>query len=66
MEQEILKYLITQGVFAVLFVYLLFYVLRENSKREERYHNIIDELSKRLNKIDDVDQNVKDIKELLR
>lgn len=66
MEHEIVKYLITQGAFAVLFVYLLFYVLKENSKREEKYQSIIEELSKKFSKIEEVDKNVKDIKDLLK
>lgn len=66
MEQEIVKYVITQGVFAVLFVYLLFYLLKENSKREEKYQNIIEELSRNFSGIEEVDKKVKDIKNLLK
>lgn len=36
MEAEIIKMAASQGLFAVLFVVLLFYVLRHNEKREER------------------------------
>lgn len=36
MEQEVLKLACTQGIWAVLFVSLLFYVLKEHSKREDR------------------------------
>ncbi len=39
METEILKLLATQGGFALLFSYLLFYVLKENSKREQDIKN---------------------------
>jgi hypothetical protein len=35
-ETEIIKLAASQGLFAVLFVALLFYVLRHNEKREER------------------------------
>ncbi|QAA30781.1 BhlA/UviB family holin-like peptide [Clostridium manihotivorum] len=45
MENEILRLLATQGAFALLFCYLLFYVLKENSKREGNYQNIIQELT---------------------
>lgn len=37
MESEIFKLIATQGGFAILFSYLLFYVLKENSKREDNY-----------------------------
>jgi len=36
METEIIKLAASQGLFAVLFVALLFYVLRHNERREER------------------------------
>lgn len=36
METEILKLAASQGIFAVLFVALLFYVLKHNERREER------------------------------
>lgn len=45
MESEVFKIIVTQGVFAVLFCYLLFYVLKENSKREDNYQGIIQELT---------------------
>ncbi|AVQ47638.1 TPA: bacteriocin [Clostridium botulinum] len=45
MEDEILKLIATQGAFAILFSYLLFYVLKENSKREEKYQKIIQNFS---------------------
>lgn len=34
MENEIIRMVASQGVFAIFFAYLLFYVLKENSKRE--------------------------------
>ncbi|MBI6069469.1 bacteriocin, partial [Clostridium perfringens] len=42
--------------------YLLFYVLKENSKREDKYQNIIEELTELLPKIK---EDVEDIKEKL-
>lgn len=36
MEKEIMKVFITQDAYAILFVYLLFYILKENAKRENR------------------------------
>ncbi|KGO12665.1 BhlA/UviB family holin-like peptide [Clostridium botulinum] len=58
MENEIIKLVATQGAFAVFFAYLLFYVLRENSKREGQYQNIIKELAEKLNVIKDVKKTV--------
>ncbi|ABS35362.1 bacteriocin [Clostridium botulinum] len=58
MENEIIKLVVAQGAFAVFFAYLLFYVLRENSKREGQYQNIIKELAEKLNVIEDVKKAV--------
>lgn len=62
MEQEVIKVAASQGFFAVLFVMLLFYVLRENSKREDRYQQIINNLSCKLGIVEDIQNDVKEIK----
>ncbi len=62
MENEIMKMLLGQGIFAIMFGYLLFYVLRENSKRENNYQEIIKELSTKFNIVEDVQKDVKEIK----
>ncbi len=62
MENELMKMLFSQGVFAVMFGYLLFYVLKENSKREGNYQEIIKELSTKFNIVEDVQRDVKEIK----
>ena len=51
MEQSILELLTSQGVFAILFSYLLFYILKENNRREENYQQIIKDLSEALPEI---------------
>ena len=65
MENEVIKMVASYGIFAILFVYLLFYVLKENSKREGKYQEIIADLTQRLNIIDDVKNSVDKIKEKL-
>ena len=62
MDSELFKLMATQGAFAILFSYLLFYVLKDNSKREDKYQNIIEELTELLPKIK---EDVEDIKEKL-
>ncbi|KNF06946.1 protein of unknown function DUF2762 [Gottschalkia purinilytica] len=62
MEQEIIKIALSQGLWAVLFVFMLFYVLRENSKREANYQDIIKELSEKFNIVEDVKEDVREIK----
>jgi len=63
MQGEVMGSLATQGVFAVLFGYLLFYVLKENSKREAKYQDIIHTLTEKFNIIENVQDDVKEIKQ---
>ncbi|KEI92225.1 BhlA/UviB family holin-like peptide [Clostridium botulinum] len=65
MENEIIKLVASQGVFAIFFAYLLFYVLKENSKREGKYQEIISDLTQRFNILDDVKKSVDKIEEKL-
>lgn len=44
MDQSILELFLTEGLFASLFCYLLFYVLKESNRRESNYENLIKEL----------------------
>lgn len=61
MENEILNFLTTQGIFALLFGYLLLYVLKQNQIREDNYQNIIKKLTELLPKIKDDIENIKDV-----
>ena len=45
MEAEIIKMAASQGLFAVLFVALLFYVLKHNEKREERLMRCLEQMA---------------------
>lgn len=58
MEQSILKLIISQGIFAILFVYLLLYVLKENSIRESNYQEIVNNLSSSLPSIEEKLDNI--------
>ena len=44
MEEMIINKLIEIGVFALLFVLLVFYVLRESKSREDKLNNTVDRL----------------------
>lgn len=52
MESEVLKMAASYGVFAILFCYLLFYVLKENGKREAKYQEIIASLTEKFTLIE--------------
>lgn len=59
MELDIVKYFLTQGPFAALFVWLLIYVMRKNSEREGRLYDLLDMFSE---KYDVIISEVRDLK----
>lgn len=59
MNPELVNFFISQGVFAVLFCYLLLYVLKENSIRESRYQDLLKDLT------EEIKQDISSIKETL-
>lgn len=71
MDNELAKYFFTQGPFAVLFVWLLIYVMRTNKEREreqmhtnkERESRLQDLLDKFSEKYDVIISEIRDIKE---
>ena len=42
---QLLELAVQQGVWAVLYIYLFFRMLKENKEREDRYQETIDRLS---------------------
>lgn len=44
---DTLKFLVTQGSYAALFVWLLFYVMKTNREREARLHELLDKFSEK-------------------
>ncbi|MGJ0845953.1 BhlA/UviB family holin-like peptide [Tissierella praeacuta] len=63
MEKEIMKVFITQGAYAILFVYLLFYVLKENAKRENRLMQYFEgDIKEIKGDIEDIKDSLLDIK----
>ena len=65
MWNDIFNIAISNGLFAALFVALLVYVLKDSRKRESKYQGIIDNLAKHLNTVDEIKQDVADIKTLI-
>nr|WP_245415776.1 BhlA/UviB family holin-like peptide [Alteribacter populi] len=45
MDSAVLQFFLTQGPFAVLFVWLLMYVMKKNSEREQRLHDTLDKFA---------------------
>ncbi len=70
MEKEILTQAVSQGIWAVLSIFLLFYILKAQEKRDQKqeerennYQNIISQLTDKLEIVDEVKKDVEDIKQ---
>ena len=62
---ELIKSIVSYGVFAMLFVFLFFYQLKDSAKREESYRETIEALANSLQVLDDVKEQVERLVELL-
>jgi len=60
LEAEIIKMACSQGIFAVLFVALLFYVLKHNETREERLMTCLEKLTQ---DVGEIKGDIEDLKE---
>lgn len=65
MWNDIFNLAISNGIFACLFVALLVFTLKDSRKRETKYQEVIDVLSTKLNTVDEIKQDVSDIKNCL-
>ena len=63
MWEKIINLAIQNGLFAVLFLGLLIFVLKDANKREKKYQQTIESLSKHLDVVKDMEKDIKDIKE---
>ena len=63
METEIIKMVISQGIFAVLFVWLFFDTRKDSKQREEKYINTIDKLTDKISIEEDIKEDVEEIKD---
>ena len=62
---ELLSLDITQISFGALFVWLLFDTNKKNEAREKKYQDIIDNLSVNIGVINDVKEDVEEIKDII-
>lgn len=63
--QEIISVIISNGIFAILFVYLFYYQLRDSKRREEKYQKIIEQLSEHLGVIEQIKEDVEYLKDVV-
>ena len=62
---ELIKIIVSNGIFAMLFVYLLFYQLKDSQKREQAYRKTIDDLAKHLLVLEEVREEIVQLKEMI-
>lgn len=62
---ELIKIIVSYGVFAMLFVFLFFYQLKDSSKREEAYRQTIEKLTTHLDSINEVKEEIDQLKEVM-
>ncbi|MDZ4965173.1 UviB-like protein [Clostridium perfringens] len=59
---ELMQVAVGQGLGYALFVFLLLYVLKTTGEREKRYQNLLDTLADKFNVVEDIKEDVKEIK----
>ncbi len=66
MEPDVLQLAASQGLWAVLFVALLVYVLKENSQREQNFQEIILALTEKLDTLESIKEDLVEIRDNLQ
>lgn len=64
-NNDVLLMVAKSGVFAVLFVILLFYVLKDSRNREQNYQKIVNKLTTELNAVFKIEEDVEQIKTIV-
>ena len=62
MWEELIKLAVSNGIWAVLFVALLLYQLKDSATREVKYQETIASLTDKLNIVEDIRGDIADIK----
>jgi len=63
--EQIVSMVISNGIFATLFVGLFCYQLKDSRKREDKYQKTIEDLTVHLDIIEDVKEDVAELKEIV-
>ena len=63
--EQIISVIVSNGIFATLFVGLFFYQLKDSKSREEKYQKTIEDLTIHLDLIEDVKEDVLELKSIV-
>ncbi len=73
MENEIIEAALSQGIWAVLSVVLLFYIIRTQEKRDEKqndreqkYQELLGQLAEKLNIVQEIKTDISEIKKAIK
>ena len=62
---EVISIVVSNGVFATIFVFLFLYQLKDSAKREKAYQKTITDLTQHLKTIEEVKEEVSDLKHFI-
>ena len=62
MWEEIFKLAISNGIFAVMFLGLLIYQLKDSGRREKKYQDTLEKLSNGYNHLSNVESDLKNVR----
>lgn len=65
MWDKIIDLVMSNGIWATLFVVMLIYTLQDVKKREDKYIDVIDKLSDKFEILQDIGEKVEDIEDKL-
>lgn len=63
--QDVISVVISNGIFATLFVLLFFYQLKDSRRREIKYQSTIAELTKHIGTIQEIKEDVEELKNVM-
>lgn len=65
MWEEVFKLAISNGIWAVMFVGLLIFQLKDSAKREKKYQDTISKLNQHLDIVEDIKEEIKEIRHII-
>ena len=66
MWEEVFKLALSNGIWAVMFVGLLIFQLKDSAKRERKYQETISKLNQHLDAVEDIKEELKEIRQIIR
>ena len=65
MWEEVFKLALSNGIWAVMFVGLLIFQLKDSAKREKKYQDTIAKLNQHLDAVEDIKDELREIRQII-